>query len=81
MSALGQLLDADEVAGALGVSRDWIYEQVRAGRIPHVRLGRNVRFRAATIEDWLLSLESGTMSSTTKRPRTGDTAGGMAPKE
>ncbi len=77
---LGPLLDADDVAAALGVSRDWIYAEVRAGRIPHVRLGRNVRFRAATIEDWLSSLEGGTMASTDKRPRAAATAGGMAPK-
>ena len=81
MTALGPLLGADDVAAALGVSRDWIYAEVRAGRIPHVRLGRNVRFRSATIEDWLCGLESGTIPSTSKRPRAGDTAGGMAPKE
>ena len=41
--------------------------------------GRNVRFRATVIEDWLQSLESGTISSTSKRPAPPLTAGGMAP--
>lgn len=80
MTTLGRLLNAEDVAAALGVSADWIYAEVRAGRIPHVRLGRNVRFRAPIIEDWILGLESGTMPTTTKRSRTVDPAGSMAPK-
>lgn len=73
-----RLLDVNDVAAALGVSSDWIYAEVRADRIPHIRLGRNVRFRAAIIEDWILSLESGKMPTTTKRSRTVDAAGSMA---
>lgn len=46
---MSSLLTADQVAADLGVSKDWIYSEVRAGRIPHVRLGRSVRFRAAAI--------------------------------
>jgi excisionase family DNA binding protein len=79
-AVLGRLLDADDVAAALGVSKDWIYSEVRAGRLPCVRLGRCVRFRAPIIEDWILSLESGKMPTTTKRSRTVDAAGSMAPK-
>ena len=77
-AALGRLLDADDVAAALGVSRDWIYAEVRAGRIPHVHLGRNVRFRASTIEAWLSDLERGKMPPTHKRARDGETPGRMA---
>lgn len=79
-AVLGRLLDADDVAAALGVSRDWIYAEVRAGRIPHVRLGRNVRFRSQAVEDWIAGLESGRMSATPKRSRTVDAAGSMTPK-
>jgi len=75
-----RLLDADDVAAALGVSRDWVYGEVRAGRIPHVRLGRNVRFRAAAIGDWISELESGTIAPTTKRSRAAQTTGSMTPK-
>ena len=44
------LLTADEVAIRLGVSREWVWAQARAGRIPHVRLGRYRRFREEAIE-------------------------------
>src|SRR4051812_35142850 len=37
------LLTAEEVAEALRVPRSWVYAEARAGRLPHVRLGRYVR--------------------------------------
>lgn len=65
---MASLLTADDVAASLGVSKDWIYAEVRAGRIPHVRLGRNVRFRAESIDEWICELEFASMPrSTTKR--------------
>ena len=51
------LLTVDEVAQRLGVTKDWVWAQARAGRIPHVRLGRYRRFREEAIEEWLASLE------------------------
>ena len=73
-----QLLTADDVANMLGMGTDWIYAQVRADRIPHVRLGRYVRFRADSIDEWICELERGSMSATTKRPGAAGTARGMA---
>jgi excisionase family DNA binding protein len=78
----GQLLNADDVAAMLGMGTDWIYAQVRAGRIPHVRLGRYVRFRAESIDQWIRDLERGTtMDGDKRRPRTVGAAGGMAQEE
>jgi excisionase family DNA binding protein len=75
----GQLLTADDVAAMLGMGTDWIYGEVRAGRIPLVRLGRYVRFRAESIDQWIRDLERGTtMGADKRRPRTADTVGGMA---
>ena len=54
----GRLLDAGEVSELLGVSREWVYAQSRAGRIPTVKLGRNVRYRRETIVRWLGDLEA-----------------------
>jgi excisionase family DNA binding protein len=51
-------MTADEVAERLGMSRDWVYAEVRAGRIPHVRLGRYVRFRESSIADWVREIEA-----------------------
>jgi excisionase family DNA binding protein len=58
------LLTAGEVAGLLGVTRDWIYEQSRAGQIPHVKLGRYYRYRLETIESWMRELERASVKPT-----------------
>jgi excisionase family DNA binding protein len=58
------LLTADDVAASLGVSRDWVYSEVRAARIPHIRLGRHVRFRSESIDAWILESERGKIAQT-----------------
>jgi excisionase family DNA binding protein len=52
-----RLLNADEVAAILHVARSWVYEETRNGRLPHVRLGRYVRYRRTAIDEWVSSLE------------------------
>ncbi len=52
------LLTAEEVAALLRVSPGWVYEHSRRDRIPHVRLGRYVRFRRGALEDWLAEGEA-----------------------
>ncbi len=50
------LLTPDEVARMLQVSRTWLYEAAKDGRIPSVRLGGPdgpVRFVEEDIERWL----------------------------
>jgi excisionase family DNA binding protein len=51
------LLTVADVAQRLGVTREWVWAQARAGRIPHVKLGRYRRFREEAIEEWLANLE------------------------
>lgn len=51
------LLTAGEVAGLLQVSTAWVYAQTRAKRIPHVPLGRYVRYRRAAVLGWIAELE------------------------
>ena len=53
-----RLLDATEVADRLGVPTSWVREGVRSGAIPHVRLGRYVRFDLADVEEWLQKCKS-----------------------
>lgn len=49
-----RLLRAEEVADILSVPVSTVYEAARAGRIDGVvRLGRNVRFDAAKLEEWI----------------------------
>jgi excisionase family DNA binding protein len=63
-SAVPRLLEADDVASYLGMRTDWVYREVRAGRLPHIRLGRAVRFRRESIDAWLEAHER----ATTRRP-------------
>lgn len=65
-SAVPRLLEADDVARYLGMRTDWVYREVRAGRLPHIRLGRAVRFRRESIEAWLEARERA--APTTRRP-------------
>jgi excisionase family DNA binding protein len=49
----GPLLRPDEAARLLAVKTNWIYEAVRNGRLPCLRLGRHIRFTRALLEQWL----------------------------
>ena len=53
-----RLLTADDVAAIVGMTKDWIYAEVRAGRIPHVKLGRYDRFREESIAAWIEGIET-----------------------
>jgi excisionase family DNA binding protein len=54
-----KLLTADELAERLGMKAEWVWAQARAGRIPHLRLGRYRRFRESAVEEWLCEIETG----------------------
>jgi excisionase family DNA binding protein len=50
------LLKPAEVAARLGVSRTWLYDAARQGRIPSIRIGGPdgpLRFVAEDLESWI----------------------------
>jgi excisionase family DNA binding protein len=60
-SAVGLALLADEpllrpedAARLLSVKPSWIYEAVRARRMPCLRVGRHIRFTRTMLEKWLV---------------------------
>lgn len=53
------LLTADEVAAFMRVTRSWVYAETRRNALPHLRLGRYVRYRRSAIEQWLEGAERG----------------------
>jgi len=55
-----KLLTVEQVAERLGVTKDWVWAQARAGLIPHVQLGRYRRFREEALDQWLRETEERT---------------------
>jgi len=47
------LLIAEEVAELLAVPASWVRQATRTGALPHVRLGRYVRYQRATVFAWI----------------------------
>jgi excisionase family DNA binding protein len=53
----GDLLTAEDVAALLRVTPAWVYAETRRHRIPHIRLGRYVRYRRDALVLWMDQLE------------------------
>ena len=47
------LLTPAQAAALLAVRTSWIYEAAREGRIPHLHVGRHLRFTRAALEAWV----------------------------
>jgi excisionase family DNA binding protein len=48
------LMDVQGVAKYLGVKVSWIYDKTRKKEIPYAKVGKYLRFRKSTIDDWLV---------------------------
>jgi len=48
-----KLLKAETVAGILDISTARVYEIIRTGILPAVKLGRQVRIEEQTLEAWI----------------------------
>ncbi len=62
-----ELLTAGEVALLLRVTTAWVYTQTRARKIPHVSLGRYVRYRRSAVLEWIEEMEEGSVGETFNR--------------
>ncbi len=51
--AAGPLLRPEQAAHLLSVKTSWVYEAVRSGRVPCIRVGRHIRFTREMLEEWL----------------------------
>jgi excisionase family DNA binding protein len=49
----GPLLRPEQAAELLSVKTSWVYDAVRTGRLPCLRVGRHIRFTRAMLEEWL----------------------------
>lgn len=56
MNITDKLLTVEEVADLLKVKTSWVYDRIspkHCGRLPHIRLGRYVRFERSAVLDFL----------------------------
>jgi excisionase family DNA binding protein len=58
-SPADRLLDAAQVAELLNEPTSWVREHTRSGAIPHVPLGRYVRYVEADVLAWLEGRKAG----------------------
>ena len=58
-AAEDRLLTAAEIAELLTVPESWIREHTRSGAMPHVRLGRYIRYERADVVAWVETLKAG----------------------
>jgi excisionase family DNA binding protein len=49
----GPLLRPEQVAALLSVKTSWVYDAVRTGNLPCIRVGRHIRFTRVMLEKWL----------------------------
>jgi len=52
-----RLLTAADVADLLNVPESWVREATRQDRLPHIHLGRYIRYHATAIRSWLTEQE------------------------
>jgi excisionase family DNA binding protein len=62
-----RLLTAAEVAELLALPLSWVREATRAGRLPHLALGRYRRYEREAIENWLAEQRAGPASIPTSQ--------------
>lgn len=53
-----KVYSTQDVAEILGVSKEHIHRQIRAGLMPHKRVGRRVVIPCALFEQWLSKSDS-----------------------
>lgn len=49
----GPLLKPEQAAALLAVKTSWVYDAVRTGRLPCIRVGRHIRFTRGMLEEWV----------------------------
>jgi excisionase family DNA binding protein len=54
-----RLFSPSELAELLGVPKSWVYARTCSDEIPHVHVGRYVRFDLHEIASWLMSQGEG----------------------
>jgi excisionase family DNA binding protein len=46
-------LNVDEAAALIGVKKSWLYERTRTNTVPHLKIGKYLRFDRDELTTWL----------------------------
>jgi excisionase family DNA binding protein len=60
---LERWLSVDEIAFHLGVSKESIYRWAEKGKMPAHKLGRQWKFKASEVDNWMVKGESDLLGS------------------
>jgi excisionase family DNA binding protein len=52
-------IGVDDLAHALRVSTDWVYERAASGELPSYKFGGHRRFRISEVEEWASGCANG----------------------
>ena len=55
MAATERWLSVEEIANHLGISKETIYRWLERGRIPAHKVGKQWRFLASEVNEWVLN--------------------------
>lgn len=67
---LTAVFDVREAAAFLGITAGTVYRLTRAGELPHVRIGRSIRFRIVDLDDYLADKSRAAFVAQGWKPRT-----------
>ena len=51
-----EIMNLDEAAEYLGVSKAWLMKACNEGKVPHTRFGNRYRFFKATLDEWMMEM-------------------------
>jgi excisionase family DNA binding protein len=63
--------DIKAVERYTGLPRSWLYAKAAAGEIPHLKVGKYLRFRLSEVEAWLAQHQRGVSHPNGAQNRTG----------
>lgn len=66
-----RLLTAAEVADLLAIPESWVREATRQDRLPHLHIGRYIRYHHTAITEWLTHQQHPGPAPPTRRRRAG----------
>ena len=82
---MSALVTAEQAAALLSVPKSWVLAEARADRIPHLRLGRYVRFEPDVLLVWWTERRRGPSvawgAQLQSAPATAPTVPGLGPEE